>query len=74
MKTSSIVILIIGILLLILQYMGYKGNNFQFPPLHKGFDAAALGKNTGTILGYNLIGLLGLVLIIIALTRKAKKK
>ncbi len=73
MKTSSIVLLIIGILLIFVQYGAYKGNDFQFPPFYKGYDfVTSLLINSGNIIGYNFFGLLGLILILIAVTRKSK--
>jgi hypothetical protein len=75
MKTSAIVLLIIGVLLLLIQYAAYKGNDFQFPAFYKGDDfETSLSINSGKIIGYNLFGLLGLILIIIAMTRKSKPK
>jgi hypothetical protein len=75
MKTSAIVLLIIGILLLLMQYAAYKGNDFQFPAFYRGDDfLTSLSINSGKIIGYNFFGLLGLILIIIAMTRKSKPK
>jgi uncharacterized membrane protein YobD (UPF0266 family) len=75
MKTSSIVLLIIGVFLLINQFIAYKGADFQFPPLYNGPDfVTTLLINAGSISGYNFMGLLGLIFIIIALTRKSKTK
>jgi hypothetical protein len=75
MKTSSIVLLIIGLLLIHIQYGAYKGNNFQIPAFRIGDDfLSSLIVNGGQIIGFNSFGLLGLILIIIAMTRKSKLK
>lgn len=71
MKTSSIVLLFIGILLLILQFIAYKADDFQFPTFYSGFDSVnSVAMNFGQIIGYNLVGFLGLILIIYAIRRK----
>jgi hypothetical protein len=75
MKTSSTLVLIFGILLVLIQYAAYKGNDFQFQPLYKSDDfSTMLAINSGQIIGFNFFGLLGLILIIIAVTRKSKSK
>ncbi len=75
MKTSSIVLIVIGVLLLILQYGAYSSSDFQFPPLHKGHDfMSTFAGSVGSIIGFNTFGLLGLVLIIIGVARKSKPK
>ena len=75
MKTSSKILLGSGILFIVIQYFAYKGNDFQFPPFYKGDDfSASLSINSGKIIGYNFFGLLGIILIIIAMTRKSKLK
>jgi hypothetical protein len=72
MKTSSKVILVIGLLLLLMQYGAYKGSNFEFPPLYNGEGSIVI--NAGTILGFNFFGIIGLLLVIIAWNRKPKSK
>lgn len=64
MKTKSIVFLAIGAVLIYLQFIAYKAANFKFPPLQKRDDIfSSLSVNIGSILGYNLFGLVGLLLL-----------
>jgi hypothetical protein len=75
MKASSIVLLIIGVLLLLMQFAGYIGNDFQFPAFYRGEDfITTLSINSSNIIGYNIFGLLGIVLIKMAITRKSNLK
>jgi hypothetical protein len=73
MKNSSIVLLITGFLLLFLQYAVYKGGDIPFLPFYKGENfETSLAINLGGIIGFNLFGLIGLILILIAFKSKSK--
>ncbi len=72
MKTSSIILIGIGVLLLFMQYAAYSGNDFQFPSIYKGHNLkSTIIGSAGNILGFNFFGLLGLVLIIVGVGRKS---
>lgn len=73
MKTSSKILFGLGLVLIYFQYLGFKGNDFKFPILHKSDDFLdSFTKNLGTIIGTIFIGLIGILLIIISLKRKPK--
>lgn len=75
MKPSSMILFVIGVILLFIQYLAFKGNDFKFPELHKSDDLVdSFTKNLGLITGTILIGLVGVLLIIISLKRKTKSK
>lgn len=74
MKTKSVVFLIIAAALIFLQFIAYKADNFKIPSLQKRDDIfSELSVNIGSIIGYNLFGFIGLILLIIALSSKSKK-
>lgn len=69
MKTSSKIILAIGCILLILQIMVYSGRQ-SILPNYDGNISIYLGR----IIGSNLFGILGILLIIISLSRNHPSK
>jgi len=75
MKTSTIMLVLIGIILILMQLAVYRASQFQFPPLYKCEDfTRCLLKNVSKIIGWNFLGIIGLILILIGRSRKSKTK
>lgn len=75
MKTSSKILFGLGVIFLILEYLGFKGNGSKFPELYKSGDFVnSLAVNLGKIIGTLFFGLVGILLIVISLKRKPKSK
>jgi len=68
MKTSSKIMLVIGILLLVLQIQVYSGNPIKIPSYN--YDIFGMVGFVAWFVGFNLIGVVGVILIVIGLKRK----
>lgn len=65
------VTLIIGLILIFLQLGIYAGGGFKIPSFdNRGDLLISIARFTGFILGYNLMGLIGLFLILYAREKK----
>jgi len=63
--------LIIGLILLFLQLGIYAGGGFRIPSFdNRGDLLNSIARFTGFIIGYNLLGLIGLFLILYAREKK----
>jgi len=73
MKTSKIVLLIIGCLFVFANILAYKGNPNGIPSFDTNVDlTTGLIKFSGGLLGFNFFAVIGFILIIISL-RKQKQ-
>lgn len=81
MKASNILLFISSSLLIFLQYGAYAGRNFEMPPLlDMDFSGSSseiklmLSHNLGTLLGFNLFGIFGFLLLIIFFKRISRNE
>ncbi len=73
MRRSSIVLMIIGHILVFLQFFVYVGTGVFVPPLYESDSLwITIQANSGRFIGHNFFGLVGLLFIIIALIRNSK--
>ena len=59
----------IGLVLIVLQTLAYKGNSASMPSYKDD-----IAEYLGGLVGFNLFGLVGAILIIISLSKNSKKQ
>jgi hypothetical protein len=74
MKLTDLLLFILGVILIYLQYVAYKHNDFRIPGVTMPMlDLNSIIIVSSKIIGFNIFGFIGLFLVIY-ITEKNKRK